>query len=97
MINSEHFYIIRTYSAGVFYGQIISREGKEVVMTNAKRIWYWDGAASLSQLAIDGTSKPEECKFPCAVNQLLLTEVIEIIKMTDKAVKSLNSVEIWKC
>jgi hypothetical protein len=88
--------IVRTYSAGVFAGYIESREGQEVVMREARRIWYWDGAASLSQLAIDGTNKPENCKFPEAVDRVVLTQSIEILTVTDKAKKSIDGVEIWR-
>jgi len=88
--------MVRTYSAGVFAGTVESRNGKEVVMSKARRIYYWDGAASLSQLATDGTSKPENCRFPCPVENLLLTEVIEIIPITDKARKSIEGVRIWE-
>lgn len=44
----SNYKIVRTYSAGVFAGEIESRNGREVVMKNARRLWYWDGAASLS-------------------------------------------------
>jgi hypothetical protein len=88
--------MVRTYSAGVFAGTIVSREGKEVVLKDARRIWYWDGAASLSQLATTGTSKPENCKFPVPVASVLLTEVIEIIPITAVAKKSIESVKIWE-
>ena len=88
--------LVRTYSAGVHVGTLQSRNGKEVVLTNARRIWYWDGAATLSQLAIDGTSRPENCKFPEAVQEILLTEAIEIIPITDKARESIASVKAWK-
>ena len=87
---------VRTDSAGVFAGYIESREGKEATLRNARRIWYWDGAATLSQLATDGTSKPENCKFPCPVDSVTLTEVIEIIPITEKAKKSIEGVVIWK-
>ena len=87
--------IVRTYSAGVFLGTIAERNGKEAVLTNARRIWYWDGAASLSQLALDGTSKPKNCKFPAAVPQVLLTEVIEIIPASEKAINSIAAVPVW--
>ena len=50
------YVIVRTYSAGVFYGLLQSREGKEAVIKNARRIWRWAGAASLSQLAQSGTT-----------------------------------------
>ena len=88
--------MVRTYSAGVFAGVIESRNGKEVVMSDARRIWYWSGAASLSQLATTGTSNPKGCKFPVAVPEVLLTEVVEIIPMTDAAIKSIACVPIWK-
>jgi hypothetical protein len=87
--------ICRTYSAGVFFGVLKSREGKEVVLTDARRIWYWDGAASLSQLALDGTSKPANCKFPAPVAEVLLTEAIEIIPTTEKAQASIAAVPVW--
>jgi hypothetical protein len=88
--------MVRTYSAGVFYGELKSREGKEAVILNARRVWYWNGAASLSQLAQSGTSKPNECKFPQVVTEVILTEVIELIPITEEALKTLNSVPIWK-
>jgi hypothetical protein len=92
----ENWVIIRTYSAGVHFGMLHKRDGKEVVLKNARRIWYWDGAASLSQLAVDGTSKPENCKFPTEVPEITLTEAIEIIPCTQKAVESIHSVKVWK-
>jgi len=92
----ENYYIVRTYSAGVFAGEVVSRAGKEVKMKNARRIWYWDGAASLSQLAMEGTTEPKNCKFPCEVNEVTLTEAIEIIPCTEKAQKSIKGVTVWE-
>ena len=88
--------IIRATNAGVFFGTIKDRNGQEVTMTDCRRLWYWDGAASLSQLAIDGVSKPENCKFTVTVPEMTIMEVIEIIPCTDKAIKSINSVKVWK-
>lgn len=92
--------IVRTYSAGVFFTpdeiQDRSSDGKRGVLTNARRIWYWAGAASLSQLAIDGTSKPAECKFPAPVSRIELTEIIEVLDVTKKAQKSIEEVKVWK-
>ena len=88
--------IVRTYSAGVFLGTIKERNGKEVLLTDARRIWYWDGAATLSQLANDGTSKPGNCKFPAPVAEVLLTEAIEIIPATEAAIASIAAVPVWK-
>lgn len=90
------YVIVRTHSAGVFAGFLESRVGQEVVMRQARRIFYWDGAASLSQLAINGTTKPQNCKFPEAVDRVELLQAIEILDCTPAAKKSIESVGIWK-
>jgi hypothetical protein len=92
----SNYVIVRTYSAGVFAGELLSREGKEVTLSNARRLWYWEGAASLSQLAQSGTSAPSKCKFPEAVEQIILTEAIEILSVTDAARASIAEVPVWK-
>jgi len=96
MAVKEKYSIVRTYSAGVFMGRIKSRRGQEVILKNARRLWRWDGAASLSQLAVEGTSKPENCKFPISVPEILLIQAIEIIPVTSVAKKSIDSVPVWK-
>jgi hypothetical protein len=88
--------IVRTYSAGVFAGYIESREGKEATILQARRLWYWRGAASLSQLAMSGTTKPQECKFPETMDRVIVTEVIEIIDCTETAKQSIAMVPLWR-
>jgi len=90
------YVIVRTYSAGVFAGYLHVRKGKEVSLVNARRLWKWAGAASLSQLAVDGTKEPSSCKFPCEVSNIDLTEAIEILDVTAKSQKSIAEVAIWK-
>jgi hypothetical protein len=87
--------IVRKRSAGVFAGYVASMNSQTVKMVEARRIWYWAGAASLSQLALDGTSKPKECKFPAPVT-VTLFEVIEILDVTKKAKESIEAVAAWK-
>jgi hypothetical protein len=73
-----------------------SRKGQEVELTKARQIWYWDGAATLSQLAQSGTTKPQNCKFPEPVDFIILTQAIEIIRISPVAKKSIDGVPIWK-
>lgn len=91
----KKYVIVRTYSAGVFAGWLKFKNGQEVVLNNARRLWYWSGAASLSQLSVDGVKKPNDCKFPCEVVELELTQAIEIIQCTEKARKSIAEVKAW--
>ena len=88
--------IVRSTNAGVFFGTLAEKNGNEVVLKDCRRIWYWDGAASITQLAVDGTSKPQGCKFTIAVDEICVMEVIEIIPCTEKAIKSIKGVKIWK-
>ena len=92
---SYPYVIVRTYSAGVFAGRLVSRKGKEVQMKDARRLWCWSGAASLSQLAAEGTSRPQECKFPAPVS-VVLTEAIEILTVTPQAQASIEGVPVWR-
>ena len=91
----NEYVIVRTLSAGVFAGTLRRKVGNEVELHNTRRIWYWEGAASLSQLAEEGTSNPIKCKFPIEVSKVLLIGVIEILKVSDKAEKSIKEVPIW--
>jgi len=92
----EKYYIVRADRAGVFAGNIKERNGGEVTMTNVRRIWYWDGAASLSQMAIEGVKKPQNCKFTVTVPEMIILGVIEIIPCTDEAEKNIKGVPEWK-
>lgn len=90
--------MIRTYSAGVHYGYLKRREstlaGIEVTLLESRRVHAWSGAASLSQLSMEGTSNPESCRIPCPVRQIELV-AIEVISMTETAQTSLGGVPVW--
>lgn len=94
-MKNKKYIIARTYSAGVFAGFLKSRNGKEVTLIDARRLWYWKGAASLSELAEKGVKYPNECKFPCPVSEITLTEVIELLNVSSEAQKIIESVPIW--
>lgn len=92
--------LIRSYAAGVHFGFLKSEKfteaGKVVVLVNTRRAWYWDGAASLSQMAMEGVTKPQNCKFSVVVNENEIVNVIETIPLTEKAFDNLSKVDIWK-
>lgn len=92
----NRFYIVRADRAGVFFGHIRERAGSEVTMTDVRRLWYWDGACSLSQMAVDGVKNPNGCKFTVVVPEMTILGVIEIIPANEAAVKSIEAVKPWK-
>lgn len=101
MTKNGQYVIVRTYSAGVFAGELVEKKTSnagyfEVTLKNARRLWYWAGASSLSQLAQEGTTKPKDCKFPCEVDSVELAQGIEILPVTDKARESIAGVKVWE-
>jgi hypothetical protein len=93
---ADNYVIVRGDRSGVFAGELSIREGREVKLLNSRRLWYWSGAASLSQLAVDGPSNPNECKFPCEMPEQIILDALEVIAVTEKAQKSIKGVPEWK-
>lgn len=88
--------IVRGDRSGVFFGTLVSKDGREVKLKKCRRLWYWDGAASISQIAQEGVKKPNECKFTVIVDEIIIMDAIEIILCTDTAIKNIEDVKVWK-
>lgn len=94
-----NYCIIRGDRSGVFAGYLdldMYDDSRSVFILESRRIWYWSGAASISQLAVDGTSDPDNCKFPPAVAEQFVLDAIEIIPCTEKARESIQGVKEWR-
>lgn len=89
------YVIVRTESAGCFAAVLDEVDGKTARLSQARRLWYWKGAASLSELASRGTSNPAGCKFPAAVTSMVVRGWIEFIPMTEAAKLTIAAVPIW--
>lgn len=87
--------IVRGDRSGVFFGTLAEKDGQDVKLEKCRRLWYWDGAASISQLAVDGTSNPEGCKFTVTVDEIEILDAIEIIPCSEKAIRSIEGVKVW--
>lgn len=90
--NSEKsgpYVVVRTYSAGVHVGVLESRQGQEVVLTNARRIWYWKGANTLHEIALRGVGAGS--KVSDSVGRIELLQAIEVISATPEAQKNLEN------
>lgn len=87
--------IVRGDRSGVFFGTLVERNGREVKLANCRRLWYWDGAASIHQLAVDGVTNPNGCKFTMFVDEIEILDIIEIIPCTEKAIKIIENINVW--
>jgi hypothetical protein len=88
--------IIRGDRSGVFFGILREKNGQEIVLDNCRRLWYWSGAASLTQLAAEGVKNPQACKFTMRIDSITILDAIEILLCTPQAVENIESVNEWK-
>lgn len=90
------YVIVRGDRSGVFFGILENQNGQEIELKECRRLWYWDGACSISELAVNGTAKLNNCKFTVTIDEILLIDGIEILPCTEKAIESIKSVKEWK-
>ena len=83
--------LVRTYSAGVHFGTLVSQCGPEVTLADTRRIWYWEKAFTLSKIAVDGLGK--NSKLSISIPEILLTAAIEVIPVSEKSEKILTEIE----
>ena len=88
--------IIRTFSAGVHYGELVEKDGKEVILKNARRLWYWktsNKGISLSEVANNGLSSDRKVCEPVGAIWL---EAVEIIPCSKEAIKNIEGQNVYK-
>lgn len=88
--------IVRTYTAGVHYGEIAEKSGSEVIVKNSRRLWQWKAKESISLSAVAKFGiDPSESKVCASVDSIWL-DAIELIPCTDDAIKSIEGAAIVK-
>ena len=87
--------VFRGNRSGVFFGELADKNGQEVEIKNCRRLWYWDGACSISEISLSGVKNPNNCKFTVTVERLVITDCIEIDVCTEKAIENIESVKVW--
>lgn len=96
--NKENYVIVRADKAGVFFGQLVKKEGSEVTLNNCRKLYYWKNACAVEQLALDGVREDtkNDCKFTVVVDNVTINNYTQIIPCSEKAVANLKSVVEWK-
>lgn len=89
------YVLVRCTNSGVHAGELISHTGTQVTLSNSRRIWFWSGAASLSELAIRGAKNVGACKFPAPVDEIMLLDACEIITCSSEGEQMIRHCPVW--
>lgn len=76
--------LVRTNQAGVHFGTMEERNGQEIRLSSARRLWSWNGALSLSEVASKGVDIANS-KISIPVEEIILPTAIEIILISEKS------------
>lgn len=99
MFKKDTFYIIRAERAGVFIGKISFMEGGTIGVNALRRLYRWGGALDVTMIAANGVSNPSDCKFSVQLPDTdlsIITNVVELHQLSEKALTSLNAIPVWK-
>ena len=94
-LDGKKYVLIRSRDSGCHAGYLEKEDGNTITLVQSRRLWYWSGAATLSQLAMEGVSNPSDCKFPCEVDKFTVYGVCEKSAVTLKAQESIKGVPVW--
>jgi hypothetical protein len=93
--NKLQYVIVRCDRSGVHAGKLVSRNGREVTLKDARCIWNWSGAASTYELSVSGAKNPSNCKFTIPVEEIILLDAIAVIPCTPAAEKMIRECKVW--
>ena len=95
-INGLQYVIVRSRDAGCHAGYLKKENETSVELVNSRRMWFWSGALTLSELAMNGVENPDKCKFGCVLPNIKIYNQCEVIPTSNKGYKSIQEVKEWK-
>lgn len=88
--------IVRSNMAGVFFGILAKKTGQELTLQKARKFYYFSGANTVEDLAIQGALNSENCKLTIEVDELVISEYVQIIPCTEEAINNNKKIKTWK-
>lgn len=86
------YVVVRSNMSGVWIGALAGLNGDSVTLTDARKIWSWQGANTTSHLALTGPGKGSRIAPPVTV---AVFGVCEVITATEEARAAAELYEGW--
>lgn len=89
------YVIVRSHMAGVFFGILSAKEGTELTLSNARKLYYFVGANTVEDLAKQGALDVANCQFTVEIETMVISDFVQILPCTEKAINNIKSVPAW--
>ena len=88
--------VVRGIQSGVYFGTMENAEGQEVELKNCRNIWSWAGANNLLEIAAKGVKRPNDCRISVPVENIVFTDIVEVVPLAEAAITNLEAIKEWK-
>ena len=88
--------IVRGDRSGVFFGTLTAKDGSELTLENARKLYYWSGANAIEEIALSGVTNPDNCKFTVVNSEITIMDSIQINPCTEEAIINIENIKEWK-
>ena len=89
------YVLIRSGKAGAFAGEFVEKNGTEVTLKNARKIYYWYGAKTVEDIAVNGIKRINNCKITVEVSEIIIDDVCQVLPVSPVAEKIIREAPIW--
>lgn len=96
MIKVGDICIFRGEKSGVFYGELVRQHGTMAQIKNCRKIFYWEGANCLEQVAREGVRSPDDCKITMVVDTIEIFDLCQLLRCSDQAIECIDAIKEWK-
>ena len=87
--------IVRSNLAGVFFGILIAKDGEELTLKDGRKFFYFSGANTVEDLAMQGALNVDSCKLTIPVSEIVISKFEQILPCTKESVNQIKSIPIW--
>jgi len=87
--------IARIERAGVFHGTLDHIDNEIMRLKDARRIYYWNGALSVTDIAAKGITGGK-VTIPVTTVEFMSDNVVELNECSEEASKSIEAIKPWK-
>ncbi|MCK4500930.1 hypothetical protein KAU11_10550 [Candidatus Babeliales bacterium] len=97
MENKTKYSILRCDKAGTYIAIVGNTKNGKTELLNARKIYYWEGANTVEDIATFGTVRPEGCRLTVTIKSIIVrsSDIYEEIIATEEATRVLLGIKDW--